>query len=86
MREPNSAWVASAATNPSIMGEVSVRALAMLLKGDKVDSNVKIAPVLITQKLLNEENIKNMDELISKVPSFSESTALTPDWMPLPKK
>ena len=86
MREPNSAWVASAATNPSIMGEVSVRALAMLLKGDEVDSNVKIAPVLITQKLLNEENIKNMDELISKVPSFSESTALTPDWMPLPKK
>ncbi len=84
MREPNSAWVATAATNPSIMGEVSVRALAMLLKGDQVENQITVAPVLITQQLLNDQDIKNMDDLVSKLPSFSESSLLTPDWMPMP--
>ncbi|MGO4843095.1 substrate-binding domain-containing protein, partial [Rhizobiaceae sp. 2RAB30] len=31
MREPGSAWAATAATNPAVVGQVSVRALAMLL-------------------------------------------------------
>jgi len=84
MREPNSAWVATAATNPSIMGEVSVRALAMLLNGDKVSANVVVPPVLVTQGTLNENNIKNMDDLVNKIPEFSSSDVLTPDWMPLP--
>ena len=34
MREPGSAWVATAATNPAVVGEVSVRALAMLMAGE----------------------------------------------------
>lgn len=84
MREPNSAWVATVATNPSIMGEVSVRALAMLLKGENVDSQVTVPPVLVTQEMLLEKDIKNMDELLKKMPTFSTSTVLTPDWMPLP--
>ncbi|MCY9871181.1 substrate-binding domain-containing protein [Vibrio barjaei] len=84
MREPNSAWVATVATNPSIMGEVSVRALAMLMKGDKVASQVTVPPVLITQEMLNQQDIKNMDDLVSKIPSFSSSTVLVPEWMPMP--
>ena len=31
MREPDSAWAATAATNPAVVGQVSVRALAQLL-------------------------------------------------------
>jgi len=85
MREPNSAWVATVATNPSIMGEVSVRALATLLKGDSVDHQVTVPPVLITQDMLNEQDIKNMDDLVNKIPSFSSSTVLVSDWMPMPK-
>lgn len=84
MREPNSAWVATVATNPSIMGEVSVRALAMLMNGDEVDSQVTVPPVMITQDMLNEQDIKNMDDLINKIPSFSQSTVLVPKWMPMP--
>ncbi|MFC1236589.1 substrate-binding domain-containing protein [Vibrio sp. F74] len=84
MREKDSAWVATVATNPSIMGEVSVRALAMLMKGESVEKQVTVPPVLITQKMLNEQNIKNMDDLVSKIPSFSKSTVLVPDWMPMP--
>jgi simple sugar transport system substrate-binding protein len=85
MREPNSAWVATVATNPSIMGEVSVRALAMLLKGDSVAHQVTVPPVLITQDMLNQQDIKNMDDLVNKIPSFSSSNVLVSDWMPMPK-
>ncbi|WP_434361569.1 substrate-binding domain-containing protein [Parasalinivibrio latis] len=84
MREPGSAWVATAATNPSIMGEVSVRALAYLLKGESVPHQVTVSPILVTQKMLNDQDIKNMDDLIQKIPAFSESTTLVPDWMPMP--
>ena len=34
MREPDSAWAATAATNPAVVGQVSVRALAQLLAGE----------------------------------------------------
>jgi simple sugar transport system substrate-binding protein len=33
MREPDSAWKATVATNPAVVGEVSVRTLAMMLAG-----------------------------------------------------
>lgn len=85
MREPNSAWVSTVATNPSIMGEVSVRALAMLIKGEPVDKQITVPPVLITQDMLNEQDIKNMDDLVNKIPSFSKSTVLVADWIPMPK-
>ncbi|MGR6980026.1 substrate-binding domain-containing protein [Testudinibacter sp. P27/CKL/0425] len=81
MREPNSAWVATVATNPAIMGEVSVRALAKLLKGENVDSQVTVPPVLITQEMLNENNIKNISDLIEKIPEFKSSDVLLEDWM-----
>ncbi|MCE1968196.1 substrate-binding domain-containing protein [Enterobacter hormaechei] len=84
MREPGSAWVATATTNPSVMGEVSVRALAMLLKGENVPSLVTVPPVLITQETLKEKNIKNMDDLLAKNPEFSKSSVLMPEWMPKP--
>lgn len=78
MREPNSAWVATTATNPSIMGEVSVRALAILLKGDPIASQITVPPTLITQDMLNDKDIKNMDDLMNKIPSFSSSDVLAP--------
>lgn len=85
MREPNSAWVATATTNPTVMGEVSVRALAVLLKGEKVPALVTVPPVLVTQDMLNSKDIKNMDDLVKHNPEFSKSIVLTPKWMPLPE-
>ncbi|WP_413697821.1 substrate-binding domain-containing protein [Pseudovibrio sp. SPO723] len=84
MREPGSAWVATTATNPAIMGQVSVRALAYLMNGENPGSQVTVPPVLITQEMLNALDIKNMNDLVAKVASFSTSDTLTPDWMPLP--
>ena len=58
MREPNSAWAATVATNPAVVGEVSVRSLAMMLAGENPGSNVVVPPTLITQKFLNDNDIK----------------------------
>jgi simple sugar transport system substrate-binding protein len=84
MREPGSSWKATAATNPAVVGEVSVRALAMLMAGEDPGASVIVPPTLITQAQLNEENITNMEELSERVPAFAHADVAAPDWMPLP--
>ncbi|TDQ62019.1 simple sugar transport system substrate-binding protein [Maritalea mobilis] len=84
MREPNSAWKATAATNPAVVGEVSVRALAMMLAGENPGASVVVPPTLITQKDLLEKDIKNMEELSEKLPQFAHAPVAVPEWMPLP--
>jgi simple sugar transport system substrate-binding protein len=84
MREPGSAWAATAATNPAVVGQVSVRALAMLLAGEDPGHNVVIPPALITQKVLNDSNIKNMQDLEAVVPTFAHADVAMPAWMPKP--
>ena len=86
MREPNSAWAATVATNPAVVGEVSVRSLAMMLAGENPGSNVIVPPTLITQKFLNDNDIKNMEDLSSKMPQFAHADVSVPSWMPLPKR
>lgn len=86
MREPGSAWAATAATNPAVVGEVSVRALAMLLADEDPGRNVIVPPTLITQKQLNDDDIKNMEELSRKMPQFAHADVAAPEWMPLPPR
>jgi len=86
MREPGSAWAATAATNPAVVGEVSVRTLAMLLAGESVEHNVIIPPTLITQAMLNDNDIKNMADLSAKLPQFAHADVSVPAWMPLPPR
>ncbi len=86
MREPGSAWAATAATNPAVVGEVSVRTLAMMLAGEDPGHNVIIPPTLITQKMLNDADIKNMEDLSKKLPQFAHADVSVPSWMPLPPR
>jgi simple sugar transport system substrate-binding protein len=86
MREPGSAWKATVATNPAVVGEVSVRALAMLLAGEDPGANVIVPPTLITQEFLNENDISNMQELAAAMPQFAHADVAVPDWMPLPSR
>lgn len=86
MREPGSAWAATVATNPSVVGEVSVRALAMLLAGEDPGHNVVVPPTLITQAFLNDNDIKNMEDLGAKMPQFAHADVSVPAWMPLPAR
>jgi simple sugar transport system substrate-binding protein len=86
MREAGSAWKATAATNPAVVGEVSVRALAMLLAGEDPGHNVIVPPTLITQAMLNELDIKNMEDLGARLPAFAHADVAVPAWMPLPAR
>ena len=86
MREPSSAWKATAATNPVLVGEVSVRVLAMLLTGEDPGRHVVVPPTLITQNMLNDLGIANMEDLARKVPAFAHVDVAVPRWMPLPPR
>lgn len=86
MREPGSAWVATVATNPAVVGEVSVRALALLLAGENPGASVVVPPTLITQNFLNEQDIRNMEDLGARMPQFQHADVAMADWMPLPAR
>ena len=84
MREPGSPWVATAATNPAAVGQVSVRALAMLIAGQDPGSRVVVPPALITADLLNRHDVRSMTDLAARLPGFANPDAARPDWMPVP--
>lgn len=86
MREPGSAWKATVATNPAVVGEVSVRSLAIMLTGGDPGASVIVPPTLITQDFLNENDIKNMEELSAQMPQFAHADVAMTDWMPLPPR
>lgn len=86
MREPGSAWKATAATNPAVVGEVSVRALALLLAGEDPGASVIVPPTLITQAMLNDLDINNMEELGAKLPAFAHADVAVAPWMSLPSQ
>ncbi len=86
MRKRDSAWAATAATNPASVGEVSVRALAMLIANENPGSRIVVPPTLITREMLIEQDILSMSDLEEQVPSFAHSDVAAPDWMPLPAR
>lgn len=85
MREPNSPWVATAATNATVVGEVAVRTISLLIAGQNPGTHVDVIPTLITRDDLINHNIKNIEELAAKFPAFSKSDAATAPWIPLSK-
>lgn len=86
MREADSAWKATAATNPAVVGEVSVRTLAQVLAGEDVPAQVIVPPTLITQAQLAELDISNMEELGAKMPAFVHADVAVSPWMALPAR
>ncbi len=86
MREAGSAWKATVATNPAVVGEVSVRSLAIMLTGGDPGASVIVPPTLITQAFLNDNDIKNMDDLSANMPQFAHADVAMTDWMPLPPR
>lgn len=82
IRAPNSAWVATAATNPAVVGAVSVRAAALLLAGQTPEHRIVVKPTLITRDDLVKNNIRTIAELGEKFPAFRSSDAVTAAWIP----
>jgi simple sugar transport system substrate-binding protein len=85
MTAPGSAWVATAATNPAVVGEVSVRAAALLLAGQDPGHEILVQPALVTRDLLLKDHIKTIGDLAQKVPAFAESPAASAAWIPVPR-
>lgn len=86
MPEADSPWRATVATNPAVVGEVSVRALAIMLTDGDPGAQVIVPPTLITQDFLNENNIRNMEDLFAAMPQLSHADVAMTDWMPLPPR
>lgn len=80
--EEGSPWVATAATNPAVVGAVSIRAAALQIAGETVPNQIVVKPALLTQADLRSAGVKTIEELAAKVPAFNSSDAATADWIP----
>jgi simple sugar transport system substrate-binding protein len=83
--EPNSPWVATAATNAAVVGEVSVRAVSLAIAGKDPGHSVLIQPALVTRADLVDNKIGTIEELAAKFPAFLKSDAATAAWIPASK-
>jgi simple sugar transport system substrate-binding protein len=81
MVEDNSAW---AATSSAVVGEACVRALA--LAGVETDQQVVVPPTLISRQMPIDKGIRNMDDLVAKLPQFSKADVFMAVWIPEPKR
>jgi simple sugar transport system substrate-binding protein len=86
MIEPDSAWVATAATNAAVVGEVAVRAVSLSIAGQDPGHSVLLQPTLVTRDDLVNNKIETIEDLQQKFPAFSASDAATANWIPAPKK
>ncbi|MFP3428442.1 substrate-binding domain-containing protein [Paraburkholderia sp. SIMBA_061] len=83
IRAPNSAWVATAATNPAVVGAVSVRAAALAVAGEGLAHHIVVKPTLITRDDLVKNDIKTVTELGARFPAFRSSDAASAAWIPV---
>jgi len=82
--EAGSPWVATVATNPAVVGAVSVRAAALELAGQDPGHNIIVEPTLLTQAALRDGGIHTIEDLNAKLPAFGHSAAATAAWIPVP--
>ena len=80
--EQDSPWVATVATNPAVVGAVSVRAAAIEVAGEDPGKQIIVEPTLLTQAALKSAGVTTIEELSAKVPAFGQSTAAAAKWIP----
>lgn len=83
MTKPGSPWAATAATNPSAIGAVSVRTIALKLAKQPLDHDILIPPTLFTQGALRTAGVRNMKELRAKFPDFNKVNVSLAPWIPV---
>ena len=79
--EKDSPWVATVATNPAVVGAVSIRAAALAVAGQDPGHNIVVEPTLLTQDGLRKAGVTTVEELSAKVPAFGHSPAATAAWL-----
>ncbi len=86
MKEPDSAWAATAAINPEVAGAISVRSLALRIAGQNPGEHVLVPPTLITRQQLLDLDVKNVRDLAEKVPAFGDAAGVAQaPWIPVAK-
>ena len=83
IRADGSRWVATGATDPNAIGAAVVRTLALSMAGELDEELVEFPPVLVTQEMLREDDIRNMDDLRAAVPELNLSQVSTAGWLPV---
>jgi simple sugar transport system substrate-binding protein len=83
--ETNSPWVATAATNAAVVGEVSVRGVALAIDGQDPGHSIQVKPSLVTRAQLVDNKIATIEDLAAKIPAFRASDAATAAWIPAAK-
>lgn len=78
-----SPWVATGATDPNAIGAAVTRTLALDMAGELDTLNVEFPPILVTQEMLRENDIKNMDDLRASQPELNISSESSADWIPV---
>lgn len=78
-----SRWVATGATDPNAIGAAVMRTLALHMAGELKEKSVDFPPILVTQKMLREKDIKNMDDLRKAEPSLNIADVSSADWIPV---
>ena len=86
MTEEGSPWVASAAVDAAVIGQVGLRTLALAIAGQDVPHLVEMKPVLITSDYLLQNTITNLEELKAKMPELATSDVSSASWLPAPAK
>ena len=73
IQDPTSPWVASAAVDPSSIGQVQVRYLYQKLNGDTTDSVVELEPVFVHRDMLPTDKVLTTAELSQYVEGWGSS-------------
>lgn len=85
MTEAGSPWKATAATDPTNVGAVVARAAVAAGAGVDMPSKMVIPATLITQELLRDGNVTNMEELRAALPELDTPEFLGASWIPQAK-
>jgi simple sugar transport system substrate-binding protein len=80
--ESESPWTATVATNPAVVGGVSIRAAVIAVAGGDPGHQIIVGPTLLTQSLLKAAGVTTIEELFAKVPAVGKSLAATAGWIP----
>ena len=83
MINEGSRWVATGATDPNAIGAAVFRTLALHMAGELNENSVDFPPILVTQAMLREKNVKNMDDLRAVEPALNISGVSGADWIPV---
>lgn len=81
IQDPNSPWIASAATDPKDIGRVQVRTLYKQFKGEEVDPVTTLESVYVSRDQLPADKQINTSELAEYVEGWGSSTQNYEDWM-----